>query len=85
MTVIVGILCSDGVVIGSDSAMAAGRASTGYTIQLEDSGVLKIEVIHNNAITAVTGAIGLAQRFNEKIEATISNPGHGIRGEDRAR
>jgi hypothetical protein len=71
MTVIVGILCSDGVVIGSDSAMAAGRALTGYTIERQDGGVLKIEVIENNTITAVTGAMGLAQRFNEQIEATI--------------
>ncbi len=71
MTVIVGILCSDGVVIGSDSAMAAGRALTGYTIERQDGDVLKIEIIADDTITAVTGAMGLAQRFNEQVEATI--------------
>ena len=71
MTVIVGILCSDGVVIGSDSAMVAGRAQSGYTMQREDGDVLKIEVIEGNTITAITGAMGLAQRFNDQIETTI--------------
>jgi hypothetical protein len=47
MTVIVGILCSDGVVTGSDSAMAAGRAGR-YTIEQSDGDVLKIEVIEND-------------------------------------
>jgi hypothetical protein len=71
MTVIVGILCSDGVVIGSDSAMAAGRLHTGYTIERQEGDVLKIEIIERNVITAGTGAMGLAQRFNDRVEATI--------------
>jgi hypothetical protein len=71
MTVIVGILCSDGVVIGSDSAMAVGRALSGYSVERDDGGLLKIEIIGIDAITAVTGAMGLAQRFNEKIAQTI--------------
>jgi hypothetical protein len=66
MTVIVGILCSDGVVIGSDSTMVAGRVTTGYTIERQ-SDVLKIEVIGNDIITAITGAMGLAQRFNNQV------------------
>jgi hypothetical protein len=71
MTVIVGILCSDGVVIGSDSAMAAGRLHTGYTIERQEGDVLKLEVIERNIITAGTGAMGLSQRFNERVGATI--------------
>jgi hypothetical protein len=71
MTVIVGILCSDGVVIGSDSAMVAGRSTSGYTIERQDGDVLKIEIIENDIITAITGAMGLAQRFNEQAAATI--------------
>jgi hypothetical protein len=70
MTVIVGISCSDGVVIGSDSTMVAGRVTTGYTIERQ-SDVLKIEVIGNDIITAVTGAMGLAQRFNDQVAATV--------------
>jgi len=71
MTVIAGILCSDGVVIGSDSAMVAGRATTGYTIERQDGDVLKIEVIEKDIITAITGAMGLAQRFNDQVTTTI--------------
>lgn len=68
MTIIVGILCSDGVVIGSDSAMAAGRATTGYTIERQDGDVFKIELVdEGRAITAISGAMGLAQRFNDNI------------------
>jgi len=70
MTVIVGILCSDGVVIGSDSAMVAGRVGR-YTIERQDGDVLKIEIIENDTITAVTGAMGLAQRFNDQLATTI--------------
>jgi hypothetical protein len=71
MTVIVGILCSDGVVIGTDSAIATGRLSTGYTIERQDEAALKIEIIGTDVITAVTGATGLAQRFNDQIDVTI--------------
>ena len=71
MTVIVGILCSDGVVIGSDSTMVAGRLTTGYTIERQEGDVLKIEVIGEDTITAVTGAMGLGQRFNDQVTATM--------------
>jgi hypothetical protein len=70
MTVIVGILCSDGVVVGSDSAMVAGRVGR-YTIERQDGDVLKIEVIENDVITAITGGMGLAQRFNDQVATTI--------------
>jgi hypothetical protein len=71
MTVIVGILCSDGVVIGTDSAMVAGRSQSGYTIERQDGDVLKIEVIEGTTLTAITGAMGLAQRFNEQMGTII--------------
>ncbi len=70
MTVITGILCSDGVVIGSDSAMAAGRAGR-YTIEWQESGALKLEIFEPDIITAVTGAFGLAQRFNDVVGQTL--------------
>ena len=70
MTVIIGILCSDGVVIGSDSAMAAGRAGA-YTMEWQDAGVLKTETFQPDVVTAVTGAIGLGQRCNDQIDSII--------------
>lgn len=69
MTVLVGILCSDGVVIGCDSAMAAGRVGQ-YTIERQE-GVFKIEVPDVDIITAFTGATGLSQRFNGQLLSTL--------------
>jgi hypothetical protein len=63
MTVIVGILCTDGVVLASDGAMAVGRANPGYTIERQDGDVLKIEIVGEDVVVAVTGAMGLGQRF----------------------
>jgi hypothetical protein len=70
MTVIVGILCSDGAVIGSDSSLAVGRVGR-YTIERHEGNVFKIEIIEGNIITAFTGAAGLAQRFNDQVAITI--------------
>jgi hypothetical protein len=50
--------------------MVAGRVTTGYTIERQ-SDVLKIEVIEDDIITAVTGAMGLAQRFNDQVAVTM--------------
>jgi len=69
MTVLVGIVCSDGVVIGCDSAELAGRSGQ-YTIERQE-GVFKTEIIGNDVITAYTGATGLAQRINERITSTL--------------
>ena len=66
MTVLVGILCSDGVVIGSDSAFASGVIPGHFTMEQQDK-ALKIELIGTDAITATTGFVGLAHRFNEQI------------------
>jgi hypothetical protein len=67
MTVIVGILCSDGVVLGADSAFATGRHPASYNIQRNDGDTLKMELIGDDALSAITGAPGLAQRFNEQV------------------
>jgi hypothetical protein len=67
MTVLVGILCSDGVVIGTDSA-AASSPVPGQVV-MEYPGVLKIELVGEDIITATTGAVGLSQRFNEQAGA----------------
>lgn len=65
MTVLVGMLCKDGVVIGSDSiaTLSAGNMST-----VEHNGVKKIEIIHGKTILACTGSVGLAQRAKHVIE-----------------
>lgn len=59
MTVLVGIRCQDGVVIGSDSSATFGHVG-GVTIEQPTR---KIEVIDDGLICAGTGQMGLGQRF----------------------
>ena len=65
MTLVVGIRCTDGVVIGTDSAMVFGPQPGQYTIEQEYSG--KIQIIENRIIVAGTGEIGLGQRFVDQM------------------
>jgi len=60
MTVLVGIKCQDGVVIGSDSATTF---SDGVERVIEQPSK-KIEIIEKRIILACTGAVGLEQRFS---------------------
>lgn len=64
MTLIVGILCSDGVVLGADGALTHGSGPGAFT--MEYSGALKLEVI-GSMITATAGSVGLGQRANRVI------------------
>jgi 20S proteasome alpha/beta subunit len=64
MTILVGIKCKDGVLIGSDSSatFAAGQIRT-----IEQT-TKKIEIIDGKIIVAGTGQIGLGQRFCNQVE-----------------
>lgn len=64
MTILVGIKCKDGIIIGSDSSatFSAGQIST-----IEQS-TKKIQILHDSIIVAGTGAVGLGQRFCDIID-----------------
>lgn len=66
MTVIVGILCEDGVVLGADSALTYGPRPGGWT--MEHPGALKLEVI-GSIVTGTAGSVGLGQRANQAVQA----------------
>lgn len=63
MTAIVAVICSDGVVVGSDSAASFGH---GMARTIEQP-VKKIDIIGGRIILAGTGAAGLGQRFNHLV------------------
>lgn len=69
MTIVVGVLCKDGVVIGADSSatFAAGQLRT---VEQETK---KIDIIADKIIVAGTGQIGLGQRFCFQVEQAWSN------------
>jgi 20S proteasome alpha/beta subunit len=69
MTVLVGVHCQDGVIIGTDSAVTT--AANVYQRTLQETGCLKIDVHFGEIITAVTGDIGLAQRFKYELETLL--------------
>lgn len=69
MTAIVGMLCSDGVVIGADSS---STFSTGRERTIEQPSE-KISIIDGRIIIAGTGQLGLGQRFVEVVSDAWNN------------
>lgn len=65
MTAIVGVLCQDGVVVGSDSMATFGVGTLRTIEQPIDHKVL---IIKKKLILAGTGRIGLGQRFASVLE-----------------
>lgn len=63
MTVLVGIKCKDGIIIGSDSS---ATFSAGQIRTIEQT-TKKIQILHNKIIVAGTGQIGLGQRFCDVV------------------
>ncbi|MEK6709777.1 MAG: hypothetical protein AABZ64_04280 [Nitrospinota bacterium] len=63
MTILVGVLCEDGVVIGADSA-ATFQARQIKTVEQPTQ---KIRIIGEQVIVATTGPVGLGQRFEEVV------------------
>jgi hypothetical protein len=66
MTVLVGVRCKDGVVIGADSAATFTSAQQLATIGQQP--VKKIAIIEGKIIVAGTGEIGLGQRFCDTVQ-----------------
>ena len=60
MTAVVGVFCTDGAVIGTDSSATFGPDPQFRTIEQETD---KIYVIENSIIVAATGEIGSTQRL----------------------
>lgn len=65
MTLIVGIRCTDGVVVAADQAVTFGVARGHHTISHR---ACKIRVLEGQVIVAGTGQIGMGQRFAENVE-----------------
>ncbi len=74
MTVLIGINCVDGVVIGSDSSATSGTGSGAGIIRTIEQPVTKVFVVGNDCIFAGTGEVGLGQRCMRQIEKVLSFP-----------
>lgn len=73
MTLIVGILCSDGAVIGADSA---STSAAGNQKVMEYGPVRKIHAIQNTALAACTGSVGMSQRYKAVLDSVFNDPNH---------
>src|SRR5215217_2360368 len=69
MTLIIGIKCSDGIVVGADGAATLGAMGQ-QTIR---QSVRKLSIISQKIIVGVSGPVGLSQRFNWRIEEMYTN------------
>ncbi len=70
MTILVGVLCQDGVVIGSDSAVTFSINQHERTIEQLSK---KNEIIGNNVIVATSGSVGKGQRFLRILKKMHAN------------
>jgi hypothetical protein len=77
VTVLVGVRCIDGVVIGSDS-IATSSMGQFPLIHLQYDG--KIEIFSESVIVATTGAIGYSQRLHYHVKEAIR--GHVFKNYD---
>lgn len=69
MTVLVGVRCTDGVVIGADSA-ATSAAGQVHLLKMASD---KISIIGGRVIVAGTGQLGLGQRFCAIVKEAHDN------------
>lgn len=70
MTVLVGVLAKNGVVIGADSATTFADGSNLRTIEQPSQ---KARVVGDRVILAGTGQVGLGQRFHAVVDDQYSN------------
>jgi 20S proteasome alpha/beta subunit len=66
MTAIVGVLCRDGLVIGTDSSTTF---STGMGPNTIEQPTEKLQIFYDSVIVAGTGQVGLGQRFGRVVNS----------------
>src|SRR3972149_7629624 len=64
MTILIGVLCKNGVVVGADSSATFGDER----LRTIEQPIKKIDIIDGKIIIAGTGQVGLGQRFSHQIE-----------------
>lgn len=72
MTIIVGVKCTDGVVIGSDS-IATSSTGAQNVMQIEAND--KLRIFGNKVIVGATGAVGYTQRMHYHLDRAVNGGG----------
>lgn len=76
MTVLIGVLCDDGVVIGSDGAATFGAVGAEQTTRQPTR---KISLIDGRALFAFSGHTGLGQRLCDRFQGFVRDNGMASR------
>lgn len=76
MTLIVGVKCSDGIVLGADSAATYVTQLGQATIRQET--VTKLHISENKIVIGVSGPISLSQSYSDELDAYINSRGKKI-------
>lgn len=74
VTILVGVLCDDGVVIGADSSATFSAGS----VKTIEHPVTKVHVVSNDFIFAFSGSGGLSQRFTSIVQKIRAEPNFSI-------
>lgn len=69
MTLIVGVKCSDGIVLGADSK-ATYATTTGQSTISQDT-VTKLHIANNRIVVGVSGPIGLGQSYSDEVDSYL--------------
>ena len=64
MTLIIGVRCSDGVVIGADGAATLGSTLGGPTVMQP---VTKLQILEGTIVMGVSGQVGLSQLYCDRV------------------
>ena len=70
MTLIIGVKCEDGVVMGADSAATLGALGTLTVSQQTDT---KIHIVSGKALIGVSGPVGLGQRLTNEFDKAVKS------------
>jgi len=73
MTLIIGIKCSDGLVLGADSAATMATATGLETIVQP---MPKLEVVKDKVIVGVSGPVGLGQLYTDRVDKVCDDIGN---------
>ena len=75
MTVLVGIACTDGVLIGSDSATTFGEVSRGGGLNPPSRIFTSSKiVVEDGAVAATSGQVGMGLRFKDVVNEVVIDP-----------
>ena len=71
MTLIVGLLCKDGIIIAADGAATLGNLGA-YTASQK---VKKLSIVEDRIVIGVSGAVGISQLLTDRIEKLYIDKG----------